>query len=109
MHDLVANFLITLSLNALAINERIRLAQNSYSSRIYDVLIESNSVSPKAKRTTVMEFTGHYHLLVDDRIGSRVADRFWEYADTYFKVFLHASFVSPISQATLFRKRLRDR
>ena len=33
-----------------------------------------------------MDFIGSYHVLVDDRIGSHVVDRCWEYADTYLKV-----------------------
>ena len=33
-----------------------------------------------------MDFIGSYHVLVDDRIGSHIVDRCWEYADTYLKV-----------------------
>jgi len=32
-----------------------------------------------------MDFIGSYHVLVDDRIGSHIVDRCWEYADTYLK------------------------
>ncbi|KAM6495360.1 Armadillo-type fold [Amanita muscaria] len=79
------NELIIESLNALPIHERIQLAQNPYSSRVYDALLESPTVSLKAKRKTIMGFIGHYHVLVDDRIGSRITDRCWEFADTYLK------------------------
>lgn len=66
--------------------ERIKIAHNASGSRVYDVLLESSTVPSKAKRQFVMDFIGHYHLLVDDRIGSRVGDRCWAYADTYLKV-----------------------
>lgn len=53
---------------------------------MYDVLLDSPTVPLAAKRQFVMDFMGHYHLLVDDRIGSRVGDRCWGFADTYLKV-----------------------
>jgi nucleolar protein 9 len=40
----------------------------------------------KVKRTLVMSLIGHYHTLVDDRIGSRVGDRCWAFADPYLRV-----------------------
>lgn len=33
-----------------------------------------------------MSLIGHYHTLVDDRIGSRVVDRCWAFADPYLRV-----------------------
>jgi len=33
-----------------------------------------------------MSLIGHFHTLVDDRIGSRVGDRCWAFADPYLKV-----------------------
>lgn len=62
------------------------MAQNATSSRVLDALFESATVSFKAKRRFVMSLIGHYHSLVDDRIGSRVADRCWAFSDTYLKV-----------------------
>lgn len=73
------------SITSLSVEERIKIAHNATGSRVYDVLLESPTVPPKAKRQFVMDFIGHYHLLVDDRIGSRVGDRCWAYADTYLK------------------------
>lgn len=32
-----------------------------------------------------MSFIGYYHQLVNDRFGSRVVDRCWDFADTYLK------------------------
>jgi len=42
-------------------------------------------VPHKVKRSFVMSFIGHYHTLVDDRIGSRVGDRCWAFADPYLR------------------------
>ena len=74
------------SMNSLSIEERVKLGHNASSSRVYDVLLDSPTVPLKSKRQFVMEFIGHYHTLVDDRIGSRVGDRCWSFADTYLKV-----------------------
>lgn len=51
-----------------------------------DVLLDSETVPTKAKRAFVQSFIGGYHLLVDDRIGSRVGDRCFAFADTFLKV-----------------------
>jgi len=34
----------------------------------------------------VLRLVGHFHELVDDRIGSRVGDRLWAGSDPYLKV-----------------------
>jgi nucleolar protein 9 len=70
----------------LPMEERIKLGQNSSSSRVYDVILESSTVPFKTKRQFVLDFIGHYHTLVDDRLGSRIGDRCWAFADTYLKV-----------------------
>ncbi|KAK2464918.1 hypothetical protein APHAL10511_002994 [Amanita phalloides] len=79
------NEIVIDSLVSLSVEERIKLAHNMYSSRIFDVLLTSPSVASKSRRRVVMEFIGKYHLLADDRIGSHVADHCWEHADTYLK------------------------
>ncbi|KAF9026524.1 ARM repeat-containing protein, partial [Hymenopellis radicata] len=61
------------------------LAQHPVSSRILDVLLDAESVPKKAKTRFVMAWLGHYHELVDDRIGSRVGERCWKWCDTYTK------------------------
>ncbi|KIK07666.1 hypothetical protein K443DRAFT_673245 [Laccaria amethystina LaAM-08-1] len=73
------------SIHSMPIDDRIKIAHDSSASRVYDVLLDSPTVPLKAKRQFVMDFMGHYHLLVDDRIGSRVGDRCWAFADTYLK------------------------
>jgi nucleolar protein 9 len=74
------------SIKSLSPDELLDLARNPTSSRILDVYLESSTVPFKAKRQLVASLIGHFHLLVDDRIGSRVADRCWAFADPYLKV-----------------------
>lgn len=53
----------------------------------------SNPVPFKARRKLVMLFLDHFTTLVDDKIGSRVADRCWAVADPYLRVSLSSSLV----------------
>jgi nucleolar protein 9 len=69
----------------------IRIAHNATGSRVLDVLFESPTVSFKATRRFVMSLIGHYHSLVDDRIGSRIGDRCWAFADPYLRVRVRCS------------------
>ena len=73
------------SLQAMSIDQLIEMAHHPTSSRVLDAVLESSTVPFKAKRKFVMSFIGHYHVLVDDRIGSRVGDRCWAAADPYLK------------------------
>ncbi|KXN83539.1 Nucleolar protein 9 [Leucoagaricus sp. SymC.cos] len=77
--------IVTDSIASLSVEERIRLAQHRVSSRVYDALLCSSTIPSKAKRSFILGFIGHYHQLVDDRFGSRVVDRCWDFADTYLK------------------------
>jgi nucleolar protein 9 len=54
-------------------------------SRVFDALLDSPTVPAKMKRQFVMDFIGNYHILVDDKLGSRVGDRCWAFCDTYLK------------------------
>ncbi|KAF7792114.1 hypothetical protein EIP86_003144 [Pleurotus ostreatoroseus] len=72
-------------LYALPMDEVIAMAHDVTASRIYDVLLTSSTVAFKEKRRFVMHHIGHYHELVDDRIGSRVGDNCWAFADPYLK------------------------
>lgn len=74
------------SIHSLSIPDLMAVAHNATSSRVLDALLESPTVPFKAKRRFVMSLIGHYHTLVDDRIGSRVGDRCWAFADTYLRV-----------------------
>lgn len=75
-----------LSLFTQSIENQIAMAHNVTSSRVLDVVLQSPTVPFKEKRKFVMNFIGHYEVLVDDRIGSRVGDNCWAFADTYLKV-----------------------
>ena len=64
----------------------IAMAHDAIASRVLDAILTSPTVSFKERRRFVMHFIGHYHKLVDDRIGSRVGDNCWAFADPYLKV-----------------------
>lgn len=85
--------MVTESIKSLSTEDLIILSQNPISSRVIDVLFESETVPFKVKRTLVMSLIGHYHTLVDDRIGSRVGDRCWAFADPYLREKIARSLV----------------
>lgn len=62
------------------------MSHHPTSSRVLDAILDSTTVLAKDKRKFIMMFMGHFHTLADDRIGSRVAERCWAFADPYFKV-----------------------
>ncbi|CAA7270741.1 unnamed protein product [Cyclocybe aegerita] len=82
------------SILSLPVEERIKIAHNAAGSRIYDVLLDAPTVPAKTKRQFIMDFIGHYHLLVDDKLGSRVGDRCWTFSDTYLKEKIARSLIS---------------
>jgi nucleolar protein 9 len=69
----------------------LNFARHPVASRAIDVILEHPSVPSRARRTFVRHLIGHYHVLADDRIGSRVVDRCWDSADVYLKVGLFPS------------------
>ncbi|KAI6033881.1 armadillo-type protein [Pisolithus microcarpus] len=73
------------SIASLTVQDLLTLSHNATSSRVLDAILESPTVPFKSKRRLVMSMIGHYHELVDDRIGSRVGDRFWAFADPYLR------------------------
>ncbi len=82
------------SLTSLPVTELINLSRNSISSRVLDEFLDSKTVPQKAKRKFLLSLIGHYHELVDDRIGSRVADRCWASADPYLKEKIARSLIA---------------
>lgn len=62
------------------------MSHNATASRVLDALLESPTVPTQAKRQFILSLLDSFHLLIDDRIGSRIADRCWAFADTYFRV-----------------------
>jgi len=87
-------------------NDLIALAHHSTSSRVLDAYLESPTVPLKAKRQLVLSFINHYHLLVDDRIGSRIGDRCWAFADPYLKVRYHVCRVSHDMHFISFQEKI---
>ncbi|KAJ7179528.1 armadillo-type protein [Mycena filopes] len=79
------NQVVSESLNSLSPEEMLAVTHHPISSRVLDALLDSPTVPTKVKRQFVLSFIGSYHLLVDDRIGSRVGDRCWAFSDTYLK------------------------
>ncbi|GBE79200.1 Nucleolar protein [Sparassis crispa] len=79
------NELVIDSIQALSMDEVLAMAHHVTSSRVLDAVLDVPTVPAKAKRKFVLDLMGHYHVLVDDRIGSRVGDRCWAYADPYLK------------------------
>ncbi|KAJ3534526.1 hypothetical protein NM688_g7124 [Phlebia brevispora] len=75
-----------LVLESLSMEDLIAMTRDVTASRVLDVILTSPTVSFKEKRRFVMHFIGHYQELVDDRIGSRVTDNCWAFADPYLKV-----------------------
>jgi hypothetical protein len=78
--------MVSASFDSMPMPMLLNFARNPVSSRAIDVILEHPSVPSKARRTFVRHLIGHYHVLADDRIGSRVADRCWDSADVYLKV-----------------------
>ncbi|KAG6833595.1 hypothetical protein H0H87_004222 [Tephrocybe sp. NHM501043] len=106
------NEIVIANITALPMEERIKMTHDASGSRVYDVLLESPTVPSKSKRELVMSFIGHYHLLVDDRLGSRVGDRCWAFADTYLKekiarsLFIHEQFLAGSFYGKFFARNL---
>lgn len=74
------------SIQSLSVDDLLAMAFHVTSSRVLDAIFDSPTVPPKSKRAFVLRFIGHFHILYDDRIGSRVGDRCWAFADPYFRV-----------------------
>lgn len=62
------------------------MGKHPVASHVIDAALESPTVSPKDRRKLLLRFSGHYHELADDRLGSRVADKCWATADVFLKV-----------------------
>ncbi|KAH7930051.1 ARM repeat-containing protein [Leucogyrophana mollusca] len=106
------NQLVLDSIKSLPMEELIALAHNAISSRVLDAIFESTTVPFKAKRSFVLSLIGHYHTLVDDRIGSRVGDRCWAFADPYLRekiarsLIIHEQFLAASYYGKYFARNL---
>ncbi|KIM29464.1 hypothetical protein M408DRAFT_328726 [Serendipita vermifera MAFF 305830] len=107
------NEIVIQSFDQLLPKERLSLAHDATSSRVIDAMFESPRVSRKSKRSIIMSFLGEYHLLVDDRIGSRVGDRCWANADPYLKekiarsLIAHQQFLTASYYGKFFSRKLQ--
>ena len=88
------------------------MSRNPTSSRILDMFLSSPTVPARSKRKFLTYLIGHYHTLVDDRIGSRVGDRCWAAADPYLKekiarsLFVHEQTLAASYFGRFFAKNL---
>ncbi|TCD70472.1 Nucleolar protein 9 [Steccherinum ochraceum] len=100
------------SISSNSLEELLAMSSHVTSSRVFDALLDSPAVPIKAKRQFVLKFLGHFHILVDDRIGSRVGDRCWAYADPYLKekiarsLIPHEQFLAGSFYGKFFARRL---
>ncbi|CAE6396407.1 unnamed protein product [Rhizoctonia solani] len=73
------------SIHAQSTDDIIGLSRHPVSSRILDAFLDSSTVPLRDKRKFLLGLMGSYHVLVDDRIGSRVGDRCWACADPFLR------------------------
>ncbi|KAH7343515.1 armadillo-type protein [Rhizoctonia solani] len=73
------------SIHAQSTDEIINLSRHPVSSRVLDAFLDSPSVPLRDKRKFLLSLMGSYHILVNDRIGSRVGDRCWACADPFLR------------------------
>ncbi|CAE6446036.1 unnamed protein product, partial [Rhizoctonia solani] len=73
------------SIHAQPTDEILTLSRHPVSSRVLDAFLDSPSVPLRDKRKFLLSLMGSYHVLVDDRIGSRVGDRCWACADPFLR------------------------
>ncbi|GJJ07712.1 hypothetical protein Clacol_001917 [Clathrus columnatus] len=106
------NEMVLDSLFAMEPSELLALACHPASSRIIDAVFESSTVNLRLRKKLVNAFIGQVHLLIDDRVGSRVADRLWVAADPYLKekiarsLIPHEQFLAGSRFAKFFTRNL---
>ena len=82
------------SVLGLPIDNLLDIACDPSGSRVLDVVLDpqsssiQNTIPQKARRRLIMRFleSQSFTRLVDDRLGSRIADRCWAIADPYLRV-----------------------
>jgi len=70
---------------SLSVEKKMQLGKTAEGSRIYDAFLESRTVSHKSKQQLITSIIGSYHVLDDDRFGSRVAEKMWKWADPFVR------------------------
>ncbi|KAI5481043.1 rRNA processing protein Nop9 [Pseudohyphozyma bogoriensis] len=100
------------SINSLGVPGITTLTRDATSSRVLDALLSSPTTPAREKRKFLMSLIGHYHLLADDRLGSRVVERCWEAADVFLKDKIaaslvdHANFLQASAYGHFFARKL---
>lgn len=75
-------------MHAQPIPDLLAVACDPSGSRVLDVILstaEGSTISWKERRRLILKFLDHFPALVDDKLGSRVADRAWAAADPYLR------------------------
>ncbi|KAF8339196.1 armadillo-type protein [Cantharellus anzutake] len=91
----------------------IEIAHDPTGSRVLDVVLEAPRVPYPARRNFIMSLLGKYHILIDDRLGSRVADRCWDASDARLKrkiaesLIPHEYFLAQSIYGRHFAKKIR--
>ncbi|CAH7666660.1 armadillo-type protein [Phakopsora pachyrhizi] len=81
-------------LMSLSLGCTIAISRDPIGSRTLDSLINSTTILPSSRRKLMLRLLGNYHILADDRIGSRIAESLWATADIYLKQKIASSLVN---------------
>lgn len=79
------NAVICEGIDSMAVEARVSLSRSPIASRVLDAMVDSPSVSAKAKRKLISSFIGQYHILADDKLGSRVAENLYKAGDPFLR------------------------
>lgn len=76
------------SLLAQDVNTLLGYACHPIASHFLDAALTSPAVPLKYRRRLISSFMGQFSTMLQDRLGSRVADTIWATADGYMRVSL---------------------
>ncbi|KAG8986540.1 Nucleolar protein 9 [Tulasnella sp. 427] len=79
------NAVVCEGIDSIDLDARMSLCKSPIASRVVDAVVDSPTVSAKAKRRLISSFIGHYHVLADDKIGSRVAENLYKAGDPFLR------------------------
>ncbi|KAG8932243.1 Nucleolar protein 9 [Tulasnella sp. 417] len=79
------NTVICEGIDSMDVEARVSLSRSPIASRVLDAMIDSPAVPAKAKRKLISSFIGQYHILADDKLGSRVAENLYKAGDPFLR------------------------
>ncbi|KAG9050871.1 Nucleolar protein 9 [Tulasnella sp. UAMH 9824] len=79
------NSVVCEGIDSMTAEARISLSRSPIASRVLDAMIDSPTVSAKAKRKLISSFIGQYHILADYKLGSRVAENLYKAGDPFLR------------------------